>query len=431
VSLREAKFRDHWRRVFLRNFPTRFTSLTVTNLYCLADSTMTFSGGINAIVGGNGVGKSTLVAAIAQLLASDPNSTEEGYSARLSGSTIQGTAFNDGTELHLTVNGSGFEQRVLVGDQFNGEFRWLDPSTLASRCLHQIHTDQNFDDLLEPLAPLQLGAEDLKVATYLVGKSYSRILIYEISDYGGFDRFPYFRAASAGITYGSEGMGRGELSLLLAYWTLHDMPKNSILILEEPETHVSPKSQDSLMNIVAKFSDEMGMWVIVTTHSPTVIRRIPREHINLLARGTEPTSLISRATKLDIALLLGGGVAYRGVILVEDEFAKDFVLALFEKLDAEMVRQPEVIAAGSVTNITQLLRTMPRTRSWLTIIGLYDGDQRDEIDNQGLKWPFGFLPGDVSPEHLLMRAIENMPNIAALLGGRIGAACRTNMRGNG
>jgi predicted ATPase len=399
MSLRQARFNDHWRHVFSRNYPTRFTEISFTSLSCLADARLNFSGGINAIVGSNGVGKSTLIGAIAELLADDPNSVS--YRARLSGSSTHGKAFVDGTELHLAVSDDAQGGRVQTGSKFAGEFRWLDPSSLASRCINQIATDSNFGDLLESVTPHKLSPTELKIACYLVGKIYSEIEIYEISDYGDLERFPYFRASSAGITYGSEGTGRGELSLLLNYWALRDLPKNSVLILEEPEAHVSPRSQDSLMNVIAKFCDENGMWVIVTTHSPTIIRRIPKHCITLLARDNGPSALVANATKLDMALLLGGGVAFSGVMLVEDEGAKGFLATMLEELAPDTLRQFEVIVAGSESKITAALKAMPVTRAWLTLIGVYDGDMRAVVDGNGFQWPFKFLPGQVAPEQIL------------------------------
>jgi energy-coupling factor transporter ATP-binding protein EcfA2 len=420
MSLRQAKFDDHWRRVYSKTYPTRFTSVSVEHLYCLADGTIDFAGGINAIVGGNGVGKSTLVASIAQLLASDPNAVEVEYTQRLGGSTIRGTAFSGGTELHLSVQDSDAVRRTRTGDEFNGEHRWLEPSVLANRCLAQIHADQNFDDLLESVTPFQLGLEELQIASFLVGKNYAAIDIYEISDYGTLDPFPYFHVSSAGASYGSEGMGRGELSLLLTYWMLRSMPPKSVLILEEPETHVSPRSQDALMNVVAKFSAEMAIWVIVTTHSPAIIRRIPRAHLKLLVRGEGPATCTANATKLDIGLLLGGGVAFNGVILVEDAGAKRFVHSLIEKLDPEMLRQFEITVAESSSHITGVLKSMPSTSSWLTLFGAYDGDMRAQITGAGLKRPFGFLPGDVAPEELLIALANTMVNFAQLLAAELG-----------
>ena len=160
MSLRQARFKDHWRHVFSRTYPTRFTNLTFRNLYCLGDGTVVFSAGVSAIVGSNGVGKSTLVAAIAQLLASDPSAVEQAYGVRLAGSVVEGTVFCENTELHLSVDDRGSGDRALAGDTFEGQSRWLDPSALASRCLHQIQSDKNFDDLLEPVTPLHLPEDD-------------------------------------------------------------------------------------------------------------------------------------------------------------------------------------------------------------------------------------------------------------------------------
>lgn len=412
MSLRLVKFDDHWRHVFLRTFPTRFTEIRLNNLSCLADSTITFSGGVNAIVGGNGVGKSTLAAAIAQLLAGDPNSVETRYRSRLRGSTLEGIAFSGDEEVNLKVEDQNPETRVSTGEKFTGHYHSLDPSDLASRCLHQIHADQNFDDLLEPLTPLKLTPEELKVASYLVGKEYDEIGIYEISDYVGDEVFPYFEASAGGVSYGSEGMGRGELSLLLSYWTLRDIPSNSILILEEPETHVSPRSQDCLMNIVAKFSDERAIWVIITTHSPTVVRRIPKQHLKLFVRAQGPASCMPNASKFEAALVLGGGVAYRGIVLVEDKSAQQFTLAVLEKLEPEMLRQLEIGIAGSASNLSNLLSSIPLTKSWLKIVGLYDGDLRASINGEGHRWPHGFLPGDLAPELLLISIIELAANLS-------------------
>lgn len=412
MSLRDAKFEDHWRHVFSKSYPTKFSEIAYKNLYCLADGKITFSAGISAIVGGNGVGKSTLVASIAQLLANDPDQPQNEYWLRLQGSSIEGRAFRGGAEIPLKVEDSGSGTRVRMGNDFGGEYRILEPAVIASAVLSQIYNDQNFGDLLEPLTPLSLNKDELKIASHLVHKNYSAIDIYEISDYGGLDAFPYFVATSAGVTYGSEHMGRGELAVLLTYWTLRDMSPQSVLILEEPETHVSPMSQDSLMNIVAKFSDERAMWVIVTTQSPTVIRRIPREHLHLLVRSDGRTLYSPNPSKLEVSILLGGGVAYTGLLLVEDEGGKRLLTEILEKFEPDLLRQFSVIIAGSDSSITTILRAMPESAHWLTIFGAYDGDARERIDGTRHNWPFGFLPGAEAPEVALIDMANETAGIA-------------------
>jgi len=128
------------------------------------------------------------------------------------------------------------------------------------------------------------------------------------------------------------------------------------------------------------------------------------------------------ATKLEVGLLLGGGVAYNGVILVEDEGAKRFVQSLIEKLDPEMLRQFEIAVAHSNSNITGVLKSMPLTSSWLTLFGAYDGDMRTLITGNGYQRPFGFLPGGLAPEELLISMASNTQGFVQLLATQLGEA---------
>ena len=347
-----------------------------------------------------------MLAAIADILANGEGEDDSNHRVRLKGSRLAGTVEYEGANLSLGLQDGASGAREVTGTHFSGEYQWLDPSSLAGRYISQIGVDKNFADLLEAVTPQHLDAEELAIANYLVGKSYSDVSIYEIVDYAGFERFPYFKTTAAGVTYGSDGMGRGELSLLLVYWTLRDLPRDSILVLEEPETHVSPKSQDCLMNIVAKFSLEKGIWAIVTTHSPTIIRRIPPEHVRLLARGTGVADVHENVSKTDIALLLGGGVRLSGAFLVEDQAAKDFLTALLDEKAPALLKQYEIVSADSEARITAILKNMPNTGDWLTLVGVYDGDMRAGVTGQDFNWPFRFLPGTAAPEELIVALVR-------------------------
>ncbi len=416
MTLRQAKVDDHWRRVASRPYLTRVSRFSFQNLSCLADASIEFSGGINAIIGSNGVGKSTLVAAIAELLG---NGVELvlGHRQRLQGSRLSGTVFNEEVELQLGVRDGQNGERVATGVRFEGEFKWVDPSALANYCVSQVNTDQNFADLLESVTPIQLGDDQLALASYLVNRKYSSLNIYEISDYsdialyGGFDRFPYFEASIGELVYGSEAMGRGELSLLLMYWTLLDAPKDSILIIEEPETHVSPLSQESFMNVLAKYSDEMGIWCLVSTHSPTILKKLGRQQITFLTRAGGASTTNKGPTHVQIATMLGGGVAYRGTVVVEDVGAKGFLTAILEKYAPDLLRQLEIIEASGAAKITDALRHMPKSRT-MTLVGVYDGNERNhQFDVQ---WPIVFLPGDSDPEQLLKSLMSVSEHEAAI-----------------
>ncbi len=401
--MRDARVKDHWRRASTRTYPTRLDSITFEALSCLADGAVTFSSGITAIVGGNGVGKSTLIAAVAELLSVSNEGPAGGQFGRLTGSKTGGVAFENSVETHLGFGNDASEGRMPLGPTFRGECQWLDPSAFAQHCVKQIRRDSNFDDLLEQVAPIVLTPEEVELASYVVGKEYTACSISEISEYGELDTFPYFEVTSCGATYGSENMGRGELALLLTYWVLRDMSKCSILVIEEPETHVSPRSQDHLMNVIAKFCDEKAIWVITATHSPTIVRRLPRENIRLLVRGAGTAEMVSAPSWVQVATILSGGVAFKGIFFVEDVGAKSFLLCLLEELAPDLLPQFEVIPAGSDSAITRVLVALPVTSDWLTVIGVYDGGTEETITNTEVtpNWPAVFLPGGRAPELVL------------------------------
>jgi predicted ATPase len=414
MSLRQAKIDDHWRHTFSRAYETRFAEISFTNLSCLVDASVGFRPGISAIVGANGVGKSTLAAAIAELLANCSN-VEPSHRDRLRGSIAKGKAFVGNTERNLGSKDDSQGGRVADGDKFEGTFQWLDPSNLAIRCIHQIYTDQNFSDMLEPLTPLSLNNDDLAIASYLIGKEYDEVLIYEIADYHDFDVFFYFRVSSGGTQYGTESMGRGELSLLLAFSALRALPKNAILLLEEPETHVSPRSQECLMNVIAKLCDDMGVSTIITTNSPSVIRRIPVENVTLLARDRRASEVVEHPTTAQLATILGGGAAFHGALIVEDQGAKDFASAIFEEIMPELLSRFEIAVAGSRTKTSDALIGMPKTGTWLTLVGGYDGDQRAQTDTKDFRWPAVFLPGAEDPDKLLKVTLSTTQQKSELL----------------
>jgi hypothetical protein len=278
----------------------------------------------------------------------------------------------------------------------------------------QIVRDQNFADLIEPLTPKTLSSEQIKKISYVVGKQYENCEIFEIAEYAGFDRFPFFKVRAHGVDYGSEGMGQGELALLLILWVLDDLPSGSILILEEPESHVSPRSQAALMNLLAETAATKGIWTIITTHSPTIINRIPPEHVRLLVRDGRSVQVVDRVQRHEVASLLGGGLGYAGILFVEDEVAKHFLIAMLAKGAPDLLRQFEILESGGESKITAALSSIPKSDRWLRVIGVYDGDQQGLIKLSGLNWPIAFLPGEADPSALFYDCLKSSDGINGL-----------------
>src|SRR5690348_9725298 len=85
MNLRHSRFKDDWKKLFARPYSCRLKTLTTSGLACISDGEMQLPSGPLAIIGGNGVGKSTLALAVAELL--DPENVAWGLHTRLVGSS--------------------------------------------------------------------------------------------------------------------------------------------------------------------------------------------------------------------------------------------------------------------------------------------------------------------------------------------------------
>jgi predicted ATPase len=401
VSIRFARAEDFWRKTFQRPYPNRYESLSFDHLQCLGSGRVEFTSGITAIVGGNGVGKSTLVSAVGEVLEGAGALLPSENRARVRGSSLRARIVEGGAIRTVNIVPGAEDTRQISGDDLQVEGRWLEPAHWAFKTRAKVLEDENFSDLLEPIDPIHLEGDELSLASFLTGKTYSDCEIYEIQDYAGFERFPYFRVDSNGSQYSTESMGQGELALLLTLWVIRDLPMNSILILEEPETHVSPRSQAALMTYVASQCVKKGLWVVVTTHSPIVVSKIPRQSLRLLVRDGGNISILDNPHHHQVASILGGAFGYEGIVLVEDEAAKRFTVCLLEEIDADLARQFEIVVCGSNGQVVAATKAFPRTKNWLSVVGVLDGDQRGANLEAG-HWPVVFLPGHQSPEETLL-----------------------------
>jgi len=406
MTIRAAKADDIWRKVFSRQYPNRYESLGFEGLFCLGKGSVRFSGGISAIVGGNGVGKSTLAAALGELLETELAERFVAERSRLHGSILSGVIKEGATQKNRAASGGNESPRQLNGDPLAVESWWLDAGLWAYRTRAQIVHDPNFSDVIEPVSPKVLSPEELERLSYVVGKVYESCSIFEIAEYAGFDRFPYFLVCANGIEYGSEGMGQGELALMLTLWVLNDLRPGSILILEEPECHVSPRSQAALVNVIAEAAANKGIWTIITTHSPIVASRIPTEHLRLLVREGTHVKVLDSVHRHEVATVLGGGLSFGGIALVEDDVAQELTVAILEEFAPDLLRQLEIIPAGGESRVSAALAAFPRSRRWFRLIGVLDGDQRGRMPEHELHWPLVYLPGSTDPAHLLKRSID-------------------------
>ncbi|MHA1228136.1 MAG: AAA family ATPase [Candidatus Hodarchaeales archaeon] len=108
------------------------------------------------------------------------------------------------------------------------------------------------------------------------------------------------------INITNEGFGLNQLIFLLTQ--LHLTPKKSIVTIEEPESHLHPKAQVELVNVILDIVKKKNLKTIITTHNEHILfaflthvakKTIKNEDIAIYY--FEKTEQGSKITKIDVA----------------------------------------------------------------------------------------------------------------------------------
>jgi predicted ATPase len=419
--MRTAKANDHRRHVYENEnkYGKRITSLQFSGLQGIGRGEINFSGGVTALCGANGVGKSTLLHAILKLVSNPDSIDNKNHIIKLIGSSLTGNIKVGTNSLSRTVNIT--TEKIVADPEEIDDLNvgWIDVAFQAPNMVTVFSNMTYIDEMLEAVGSRKANDEELGLLSYIIGKKYTLVETYEL-ELAEQGVLPYFRVSSNGVTYSSETMGLGELSVHYIFWHLTTMPKNSILLIEEPETYLTPRSQEALLDVLFKISDEKRVWIILSTHSPNIIKRIPNKHIRVLNRVNDEVEIIVPEDQSDHLRILGIMPRKQGIILVEDRAAREYANCWIGYFMPNLLSEYEIIDVKSKENIISILTNFPKTGPWFKIIGLLDGDQRGKVNGNSFNWGYSFLPSSKAPEQYLMEiAYSNREELAIRLGRKV------------
>jgi len=176
------------------------------------------------------------------------------------------------------------------------------------------------------IQPRVLSPSDLRDISVLANREYSGAKFYDIESVPNCGRFPYIHVETPGGAYGAAQMGAGEYATLLFYWVLLTAPKDSILLLEEPESLIAPRSQVALANLLKRWTLKQNATVVATTHSPDFCAALPDEAVFAVYRDASHRTKVSCAAAAVSLLRENGYVRPRVLlVLVEDRLAERFL----------------------------------------------------------------------------------------------------------
>jgi predicted ATPase len=130
--------------------------------------------------------------------------------------------------------------------------------------------------------------DKLQRLSEIIGKNYSRAGL-SVTDADA--RRPVPVVVEANVRYSGFHQGAGEIAAaeLLAV----DYPKYGLILIDEVETSLHPRAQRRLMRDLARVARDRELQIILTTHSPYVLRELPPEARIYLMQGAGGKNIVS------------------------------------------------------------------------------------------------------------------------------------------
>ena len=406
--MRQAKTNDYWKKIKEIKHNSYILNINFNGHNGFTE--IPCEEGIQIICGLNGAGKTTLFSGIKDIIGI---LLDEQGTMKIESANINGNIMLDGV-MYYCENSKGkrlvdqidCSERVGVLEYFQ-IFRTLD----------LFWKQENLDELIEQNESIELEKIDREEINYLIGREYSKISLVEIEDIYENNTIPFFSVQSEGSCYDSRKMGMGEYCLMYIYWYIKRAKENSIILIEEPESFVSIKSQKNLMNFVVKNIITKKISFIISTHSPFIIEKVSNKNICVISRAIGNVS-VRRPKDKQANKILGSEENIKGTFLVEDDMAHDFLHIMLRREDTDIFRNYSIKIAGSSGEITKVMKLDILNEVEHHIIGIYDDDQREQNlkDNKLLHT---FLPPEKDVETEMKKMILE-GNILEDLSCRIG-----------
>lgn len=398
--MKSAAVGDEWRAIAKPKESFRLAELRVTGKDPLADLTISMPAGLAVICGLNGVGKSTLLRVIQAVI----------QGAAAMGGRCRPETLNVGTaQLDMVVDGEVETLNLGVEPSTNRSIVVVDAFAGLAEVM-TLSGDTNFSDLIEGQEPYHWEGNDLRSASYLVGRNYRslRITEFEVPAVGEAETEevgPYFEVETLQAAYDSFSMGLGELAALHAMWHILRAEPGTLVLLEEPESFLSSRSTVALTDLLVRQINRKNLYGVVSTHSSDVVSRTPLSHVVLLdaAGGDSPSSARTPSTRAELEHSLGAYVGQSRLIIAEDKVAAIFAQELLTARLGIWGESIEIRGASGVASVLGACRLLPRLDT-VRLVGVLDGDQRDKPLPTDLKWPIVCLPSSQDPNELLADA---------------------------
>lgn len=364
---------------------------------------------IVAIVGENGVGKSTIIQAAASVY-KDPRRS------LFASEFFPDTAWEEltGVEIKASVREGNNSKIVSVRKPST---RWRGNETrrerkvefLDLRRTQPIYAKTGYSKLakrnVQESRAEQFTVEQKNRFSTIVGKTYSTVK-QSITNVDSNRPVPV--VSINGNIYSGFHQGAGESTI--ANLISLEIPQYSLVLIDEIETSLHPRAQRRLIKDLANISREKKVQFLITTHSPYILEELPIASRIYVFNNTERKNVVN-GISVEFALSKMDEEIYPELdIYVEDEVAKILLQEILAKNNLDLLPRIAIIPYGTASVGKALGIMVSQNRFLRPTIVFLDADQ-DQAPGCLL------MPGDDAPERLIFHSLQRRgwPNIAPII----------------
>lgn len=387
------------------NFGPALQSMEVYGFRGIKELELTFDSPIIALSGLNGTGKSTIaqlavcgyralpagslrrfyVRSFFPVSAADPEPFAQDARVVYSYCSGESTGPQQVTVSRAAVEWSGYKRQPQRECHYIG----------AAQFIPKVER-QDFSvyggSLLELGQTRNMSADTAKHIKNILGLAYENLSFTEVTHHKRSAELAM--ATRNGQSYSENHMGFGEGRVVYMVNAMETAPKQSLFVLEEPETSLHGDAQRGLAQYLVDVALRQGHQVIMTTHSRAILEELGRESVIYLRRN--PDGSLSATPGLSSyqidSYLAGQRKSQSGItICVEDNFARHLIIEILRRCDTDLLAGCTVLPVGSDQDV---LRAVSLLRdAGLRVAGLVDGDVKLSGDEFVMS-----LPGTRAPE---------------------------------
>lgn len=400
--------------------------LTVNNIknIGIAEIEIPLEKGVYAFVGNNGCGKSTILLSLAQIISKhylstlrpedyeNTSSVEFDIAGHIDKWTLKGNWWNSSSYPNITKMNGMYEGSLFYGTRFND-------SRVVDRLVNEGKITGN--DIVDADDYIKQKLSFILHGNYVQYKNLKKIRNKFIAKDLNLDNTPYFDLIKNRLI-SQYRMSSGECMLISLLHFVYNsivrksLPRNQpiLVLIDEIELALHPIAVSRLLDLLdelVKISE--SLIVILTTHSPEVIRKIPPKNIFKVENYEGKIDIVNPCYPSYVIRDVYKHDGFDYLLLVEDELAKCVVEKTLFSFNLTNSKLIHVVPAGGWKNVLTLQKDLLEHNVLgigREIISILDGDVENAVGKEFQDLKKLFLPIK-SVEKFLFEVLVTKPNM--------------------